>query len=79
MHVKTILAFVLVTVHCIHAQYGGGGGYGNGNYGNGGGDGGGNGGGNGRKHIKLNFGIHVPPIVLRMPRMEMPKVRCISI
>jgi hypothetical protein len=27
-----------------------------------------------QKHIKLNFGIHVPPIVLKMPRMQMPQV-----
>ncbi len=27
-----------------------------------------------QRHIKLNFGIHVPPIVLKMPRMQMPQV-----
>ncbi|XP_054164773.1 heterogeneous nuclear ribonucleoprotein U-like protein 1 [Oppia nitens] len=27
-----------------------------------------------QRHIKLNFGIHVPPIVLKMPRMNMPQV-----
>ncbi|KAH9407272.1 hypothetical protein TYRP_012822 [Tyrophagus putrescentiae] len=57
----------------VHCQYGGGGGGGYGG-GGGGGYGGGGGGGSGRKHIKLNFGIHVPPIVLKMPRMEVPQV-----
>lgn len=58
---------LLVLVHVVVGQYGGGGGYGKGG-------GGGEGGSGMRQHIKLNLGIHVPPIVLKMPRIQMPKM-----
>lgn len=72
MFTRATLFCAFIFVHYAHAQYGGAGyaGYGNGMAGGDGGDGG----GTGRKHIKLNLGIHVPNVVVKFPRIQMPRV-----